>query len=91
MESEDKKDQDARVEKLWKTLDTRKEGRLDAIGLKKGLEKIDHRKSTIHPRWARAHHGNSTQKCGCSPSGSTQGGRQERRWNNTILWYATRV
>jgi len=35
--------QDARVEKLWQTLDTRKEGQLDFNGLKKGLKKMDHR------------------------------------------------
>ena len=43
MEAENQEDQDARVERLWQTLDTRKEGRVDANGLKKGLEKIDHR------------------------------------------------
>ncbi len=47
MAGEDKEEQDARVENLWRTLDTRKEGRLDADGLRKGLEKIDHRKYTI--------------------------------------------
>lgn len=44
MEPEDQKAQDARVEKLWRTLDTQKEGRLDVKGLKRGLRKIDHRK-----------------------------------------------
>ncbi|KAF2842140.1 calcium dependent mitochondrial carrier protein-like protein [Patellaria atrata CBS 101060] len=34
--------QDARVEALWATLDTKKEGHLDLAGLKKGLRKIDH-------------------------------------------------
>ena len=51
MEAEDKGDQDARVEKLWRTLDTRKEGRLDANGLRKGLEKIDHREQMIRLGW----------------------------------------
>ena len=51
MEAEDKVDQDARVEKLWQTLDTRKEGRLDANGLRKGLEKIDHREQMIRLGW----------------------------------------
>ena len=36
--------QAARVEKLWRALDTRKEGQLDLNGLKNGLRKIDHRK-----------------------------------------------
>ncbi len=47
MAGEDKEEQEARVEELWRTLDTRKEGRLDANGLRRGLEKIDHRKCTI--------------------------------------------
>lgn len=39
----DRENQDARVNKLWKTLDTRNEGRLNLIGLKMGLSKINHR------------------------------------------------
>jgi solute carrier family 25 phosphate transporter 23/24/25/41 len=35
---------DARVDELWATLDTRKQGQLDLAGLKKGLRKLDHRK-----------------------------------------------
>jgi solute carrier family 25 phosphate transporter 23/24/25/41 len=35
---------DARVEELWATLDTRKQGRLDLPALKKGLRKLDHRR-----------------------------------------------
>jgi hypothetical protein len=34
---------DARVERLWKTLDASSRGYLDLSGLKKGLEKMDHR------------------------------------------------
>jgi len=34
---------DARVEKLWRTLDASGRGYLDLNGLKKGLDKIDHR------------------------------------------------
>lgn len=34
---------DARVERLWKNLDIRKQGELDAHDLQKGLRKIDHR------------------------------------------------
>jgi solute carrier family 25 phosphate transporter 23/24/25/41 len=37
------KAQDARVEALWATLDTRKQGKLDLPALKKGLRKLDHR------------------------------------------------
>jgi len=43
MDGEDKRSQDARVEKLWRALDTRSEGQLNLNGLKKGLGKIDHR------------------------------------------------
>ena len=45
MSVDDQQAQDARVEKLWQTLDTRKEGHLDAKGLKMGLKQIDHRAS----------------------------------------------
>ena len=34
---------DARVEKLWRTLDASNRGYLDLSGLKKGLDKMDHR------------------------------------------------
>ncbi|KAL8949564.1 MAG: hypothetical protein Q9222_004338 [Ikaeria aurantiellina] len=42
MELEDQKALDARVQKLWQTLDTQKKGHLDTRGLKQGLKKIDH-------------------------------------------------
>lgn len=45
MEIGDQKAQDARVQKLWQTLDTQNQGHLDVKGLKKGLKKIDHRSS----------------------------------------------
>jgi solute carrier family 25 phosphate transporter 23/24/25/41 len=35
---------DARVDQLWATLDTRKQGHLDLSALKKGLRKLDHRR-----------------------------------------------
>ena len=47
MDGEDQAAQDARVEKLWRTLDTRDEGQLNLSGLKKGLIKIDHRSFTV--------------------------------------------
>ena len=47
MDGEDQAAQDARVEKLWRTLDTRNEGQLNLSGLKKGLTKIDHRSLTV--------------------------------------------
>ena len=44
MESEDKAAREERVRKLWKRLDTRNEGRLDANGLRRGLQELDHRR-----------------------------------------------
>lgn len=49
----DGEDQAARVEKLWKALDTRNEGQLNLNGLKEGLTKIDHR-SYIPPHVTKA-------------------------------------
>jgi solute carrier family 25 phosphate transporter 23/24/25/41 len=40
---------DARVEELWATLDTRKQGHLDLPALKKGLRKLDHRELNRAP------------------------------------------
>ncbi|KAI9803386.1 MAG: hypothetical protein M1833_000905 [Piccolia ochrophora] len=42
MHLESKNATDARRERLWRTLDTRREGQLDLDALKKGLKKIDH-------------------------------------------------
>ncbi|KAL9000096.1 MAG: hypothetical protein Q9169_001171 [Polycauliona sp. 2 TL-2023] len=42
MDLDDEKAQVARVQKLWRTLDTQNQGHLDAKGLKKGLKIIDH-------------------------------------------------
>lgn len=47
MEGESQDARDARVEKLWQDLDTRKEGQLDIKALKKGLRKIDHRECVV--------------------------------------------
>lgn len=44
MEGDEQSAQDARVENLWQVLDTRKEGQLNLSALKRGLNKIDHRK-----------------------------------------------
>jgi solute carrier family 25 phosphate transporter 23/24/25/41 len=43
MEGESQDEREKRLEKLWRTLDTRDEGQLDLNGLKKGLRKMDHR------------------------------------------------
>lgn len=40
---ESQNSRDARIEKLWKKLDSQNKGSLDFNGLKKGLQKIDHR------------------------------------------------
>ncbi|KAI4239231.1 MAG: hypothetical protein LQ349_000541 [Xanthoria aureola] len=42
MDLGDQKALDTRVEKLWQTLDTQKQGHLDVKGLKRGLRTIDH-------------------------------------------------
>ncbi|KAF2706756.1 calcium dependent mitochondrial carrier protein-like protein [Pleomassaria siparia CBS 279.74] len=42
MDTESANTQDARVDALWATLDTRKQGQLDLNSLKKGLRKLDH-------------------------------------------------
>ena len=44
--NEDQAARDARVEKLWKALDTKEEGQLDLEALKRGLIKINHRNKT---------------------------------------------
>lgn len=49
MDGESEKDRDTRIEKLWSTLDVRKEGQIDINGLKRGLKKMDHRLLTSQP------------------------------------------
>ncbi len=46
---DDQAAQHARVEKLWKALDTKKEGQLDLEALQKGLATINHRGYCILP------------------------------------------
>jgi len=48
MDSESAQQQEARVEHLWRILDTRGEGQLNAADLKKGLVKMDHRQQLPH-------------------------------------------
>ncbi len=78
MESEDQKAQDARVEKLWKILDTKSEGQLNLNGLKEGLGKIDHRSHTpLHvsqPSDDQA----SPQECGLFTTGCYESCRRQR-------------
>ena len=50
MDTEIANSQDARVDALWATLDTRKQGQLDLAGLKKGLRKLDHRMGYCYKR-----------------------------------------
>ena len=52
MDRENQKTQDERVEKLWQTLDTRKEGQLNLNGLKKGLGILNHRNYRVTNRKA---------------------------------------
>lgn len=48
---ESQNSRDARIEALWKKLDPQGKGRLDVNGLRKGLQKIDHRRNsaTLYP------------------------------------------
>ena len=50
LESQNAKD--ARVERLWRQLDTLKKGELDMNDLRRGLKKIDHRKQPEAGCWA---------------------------------------
>lgn len=43
MDLESQNSKDARVEKLWRKLDTEGKGELDLNGLKQGMIKINHR------------------------------------------------
>ncbi|KAL9105290.1 MAG: hypothetical protein Q9227_009505 [Pyrenula ochraceoflavens] len=42
MDGESQNARDTRIESLWRTLDTKKEGQIDINGLRKGLKKMDH-------------------------------------------------
>ena len=46
---------DTRADELWATLDTRKQGKLDLPALKKGLRKLDHRRTrhAVHTSFAK--------------------------------------
>lgn len=63
MDLDDQKAQDARVEKLWQTLDTQKQGHLDVNGLKKGLKKINHRWYLVAPSVNELTVSTSSPKC----------------------------
>ncbi len=41
---EDQAARDARIDKLWKALDTKQQGQLDLEALKRGLTTLKHRK-----------------------------------------------
>ena len=55
MEKELEGSQDSRIESLWSSLDEQGKGHIDVKALKKGLEKIDHRK--LGRRFSRGHLG----------------------------------
>lgn len=63
MESETANAQDARVDALWATLDTRDQGQLDLVALKRGLRKMDHRMAR-RSCWGLWLMGSSAEKCG---------------------------
>jgi hypothetical protein len=74
MESESQDEREARLQKLWKKLDTRDEGQIDLNGLKKGLRKMDHRGWPMllleEPYWLLS----SLEECRQPPEGCPQGG-----------------
>ena len=78
MDGEDQAAQDARVEKLWRTLDTRNEGQLNLSGLKKGLIKIDHRSFTVLLLGSCLTGIVSSERRRFSPSRCHEGRRQEQ-------------
>lgn len=53
MDRESQRARDVRLDALWKTLDTRKEGHLDFEGLKNGFQRIDHRELALLARGAQ--------------------------------------
>jgi hypothetical protein len=67
MDKETANTQDARVDALWATLDTRKQGHLDLAALKKGLRKLDHRRVTITCIWPLLREDDSLEECGKPP------------------------
>ena len=80
MDGEDQAAQDARVEKLWKTLDTRNEGQLNLSGLKKGLTKIDHRSSMVQLLESCLTGIVSSKRRRFSPSRCYEGCGHKQRW-----------
>jgi hypothetical protein len=84
---ESQNSRDARVEKLWKKLDPQGKGELDLNGLKKGLNRIDHRKyylaSTATPALTFLQHSRTPTICSRMSS---------RRWTRMVTrLYNTRV
>lgn len=80
MDGEDQAAQDARVEKLWRTLDTRNEGQLNLGALKKGLTKIDHRSSMVLLLESCLTGIVSSKRRRFSPSRYNEGCRHKQRW-----------
>jgi len=67
MDTETVNTQDARVDALWATLDTRKQGHLDLAALKKGLRKLDHRMVSHSYICSPLREDNSVEECGEPP------------------------
>lgn len=89
MDGEDQATQDARVESLWRSLDTRNEGQLNLNGLKKGLGKIDHRPCI--PLRARMISDDrfSSQERGFPPLRRHESCGCQWRWSHIILRYVS--
>jgi hypothetical protein len=80
---------DARVDQLWATLDTRKQGQLDLPALKKGLRKLDHRRTGHAVSMSLALSGYcSFEECRPTAGRGDEGCRYRRQWKNHLQWYA---
>lgn len=66
---------DARVERLWRQLDTLKKGELDLADLRRGLKKIDHREPPVTVLNHIANVDCSTEECRRSPARCYEGSR----------------
>lgn len=91
MDTETANAQDARVDALWATLDTRNQGHLDLAALKKGLRKLDHRTLLPCLPTARPLTGTSAEKRGSDPGGRDEVGGLEWRRTHIVQWSDART
>lgn len=78
--------QDARVEELWRSLHDGPIQPLDLEGLRRGLQKIDHRGFEFFARELLTDLVYSSCKCHKLASRDLQSCGYEWRWANRVLW-----